>query len=175
MLFEEPRVQELLRRVVFQVSREPGRVEDLMQEANIHLWMLEEHRPEQTLSWYVQSCRFHLLNLLACGRSVDSHKRRPWVVSISENGRVSPLVQKWESESASFPESTEREIVLLLEPWLTRTEKRILDGLSNGLGAREMARQLGISHQAVSKHRHKITLVALRLGLCPMHERPCSL
>ena len=170
MLFEEPDVQELLRRVVFQLNREPAGMEDLMQEANIHLWLLEERRPQQTLSWYMQSCRFHLLNLLACGRSVDSHKRRQRLISISKNGCAPALVEKWERENAVLPETSDRDMVMILGRWLTPTEKRTLAGLSNGLCAREIARQLGISPQAVGKQRRKIAALAMRLGISPLAE-----
>src|SRR5947208_2178860 len=50
--------------------------DDLMQEALVHLWLMETRRPGQTPSWYLQSCKFHLQHYLAAGRSIDSAKRR---------------------------------------------------------------------------------------------------
>src|ERR1051325_11574088 len=50
--------------------------QDLLQEALRHLWLIETRRSGQTTSWYLQSCKFHLLHYLSSGRSVDSAKRR---------------------------------------------------------------------------------------------------
>lgn len=161
MLYEEPEARELLRRVVFQVCREPAWQDDLMQEANIHLWWLEVRRPGQTLSWYIQGCRFHLLNHLAGGRSVDSPKRRARLVSIFANGEGRQALADWEEEHAVPPERSGRDIIEHIQARLTSAEKAVLRCLADGRGVQETARLMGISHQAVSKHR---SAIARQLG-----------
>src|SRR5215831_2480059 len=76
MLVDELRTKELIGRLVQRMTSSPALWDDLRQEALIHLWLTEAHRPGQTRSWYLQSCKFHLLHYLASGRSVDSIKRR---------------------------------------------------------------------------------------------------
>ncbi len=72
----KPTAVENLGRVVNGMTSDPFMREDLMQEALSHWWNMECERPGQTLSWYLQSCSFHLRHFLARGRSVDSSKRR---------------------------------------------------------------------------------------------------
>src|ERR1051325_9418111 len=76
MHVDQPRTKELLGRLVQNITSNLALWDDLLQEALIHLWMIEIRRPGQTRSWYLQSCKFHLLHYLACGRSIDSIKRR---------------------------------------------------------------------------------------------------
>src|SRR5947208_12715438 len=75
MLVDEPSTREVLRRLIQKLASSPALWDDLLQEALIHLWMIEARRPGQTKSWYLQSCKYHLLHYLASGRSVDSAKR----------------------------------------------------------------------------------------------------
>src|SRR5512137_492946 len=75
MLVEEQATKDSLSRIVRQMVSNAALQEDLLQEALIHLWLMESHRPGQTRSWYLHSCRFHLQHYLASGRSVDSRKR----------------------------------------------------------------------------------------------------
>src|SRR5207249_7485062 len=75
MLIDDARTRELLSRIVFRLSADSAVRDDLMQEALVHLWLLEERRPDQRQSWYLQSCKFHLQNYISAGRSVDSPKR----------------------------------------------------------------------------------------------------
>src|SRR5438093_4533372 len=80
MLCDDAKMRVRLRGIVNRIARDGTAREDLLQTALIHLWLIEERRPGQTPSWYLQSCKYHLRNCLSVGRSIDSHKRR--------NGRV---------------------------------------------------------------------------------------
>jgi len=75
-LINDGGLESTLKRIVNSLAAEPSLREDLMQEARINLWRLESERTGQTLSWYLQNCRFRLQHYLRCGRSVDSGKRR---------------------------------------------------------------------------------------------------
>ena len=79
------RVQSVaLRLIVERLTRNAALNGDLMQEALIHLWRLEEQRPGQSQHWYLRGCRFHLaaghhhpLNrLLACAAGRGDPVRR---------------------------------------------------------------------------------------------------
>src|SRR5712675_3603182 len=76
MLIDQNETREVLRQIVCKLSDDRASHEDLLQEAFIHLWLQETHRPGQTQSWYLQSCRFYLQNHLRTGRSVDSPKHQ---------------------------------------------------------------------------------------------------
>ena len=140
--------------------------EDLLQEALIHLWLTESRRPNQTKSWYLQSCKYHLLHYLASGRSIDSGKRR---ASQIING------QDWDDRDG-FPEEIDsgnsvltwvsaRDIISLLSPQLLPHERAVLNCFADGLGPREIGRKLKMSHTMVIKHRRKIASLFSRLDL----------
>src|SRR5438093_6366227 len=75
MHLDEPSMKDSLLRMIGRITPNFALRQDLLQEALIHLWLMETRRPGQTKSWYLQSCKFHLRHYLASGRSVDSAKR----------------------------------------------------------------------------------------------------
>ena len=75
MSIDDLKTVERLSKIVIRMTSNPALREDLMQEALIHLWQIQEQRPGQAESWYLQNCRYHLQHYLASGRSVDSPKR----------------------------------------------------------------------------------------------------
>src|SRR5437899_1659078 len=72
---ESVSLREALAGMIRSMTPNPALREDLLQEAMVHLWLTETRRPDQTRSWYLQSCRFHLQHYLNSGRSIDSGKR----------------------------------------------------------------------------------------------------
>src|SRR5438874_13527896 len=74
-LVNDFKVVTVLRRITENLASDLTEREDLLQEALLHLWVTELRQPGQSVSWYLQSCRFHLQHYLARGRSVDSKKR----------------------------------------------------------------------------------------------------
>src|SRR5919198_1228733 len=74
MLIDEPVVRKVLFQIVFRMEADPHSRQDLMQEALLHLWIAEQQNPGQELSWYLQSCKFHLAHYRLSGRSLDSPK-----------------------------------------------------------------------------------------------------
>ena len=119
MFVDELPTRDALVRMVRRMTANLALREDLLQEALIHLWLTESRRPNQTKSWYLQSCKYHLLHYLASGRSIDSGKRR---ASQIVNG------QDWDDRDG-FPEEIDsgnsvltwvsaRDIISLLSPQL---------------------------------------------------------
>jgi len=82
MTVEEHQTLNQLGRIVGQIQSHSTLDEDLMQEALIHLWQIQEQHAAQTKSWYLQNCRIHLQHHLMSGRSVDSLKRRNFQVHV---------------------------------------------------------------------------------------------
>jgi DNA-binding CsgD family transcriptional regulator len=167
MLCDDPIACETLRRVVCGLCPGGPFDEDLMQEGLIRLWTLEEQQPGQSLSWYLQGCRFHLLNQLAAGRSLDARKRERGRLSFCSRADQSWFFDRWEVENAVMPEINAVDIFSILLPRLTAREREVFHYLASGHGTREIARILGVSHQAVTKRRQNIAKVAGELGFLP--------
>src|SRR5712671_7235596 len=69
-------VDKTLLRIVVRLERNPSLHEDLFQEAAVHFWLQLQNKPGQRLSWYLQSCQFHIKNYVSSGRSLDSLRHR---------------------------------------------------------------------------------------------------
>ena len=134
----------------------------------IHLWQQELRCPEQSESWYIQSCLFHLRNYVQRGRSLDSPRRR------RARGSITTFPQRADStevetgrDESPLPTVCANEILELLLPKLKMREREILRCLAEGLEVGDIARKLRVTRQAVSKQRRKIALIATRLGIMP--------
>ncbi len=142
---------------------------DLLQEMFIHLVRVEVEMPGHTPSWYIKNCEFHARNYLKHGRSVDSLKRSQNLVSLGQtsedaDGYVYYVVDAVDPLDP-FGEVTTNDIVERVEPHLNDTQRRVLRLLLNGLGVREIAREMGVSHPAIIKHRRKIArLISMLLN-----------
>jgi DNA-directed RNA polymerase specialized sigma24 family protein len=169
LIIDDPKARQSVRTIVSRFTSDPALREDLAQEALIHLWLLQERRPKQTRSWYLQSCKYHIRNCIALGRSVDSLKRRAGRVPLPGNDcDPACTLERTESDGPVVGLVSARDIVALLSKRLSPLELQILTGLTEGLGAREIAARLGISHPTVIKHRRKIAALAIRLGIVPL-------
>src|SRR5882724_5200261 len=128
MFVDELSTRESLVRMVRRMTANLALREDLLQEALIHLWLTEARRPGQTKSWYLQSCKYHLLHYLASGRSVDSGKRR--------GGQLHQPVNDFDIGDGFHEESdsgnsvlawvSARDIISLLSPQLLPHEREVL-------------------------------------------------
>ena len=161
MIFEQRNTRGVLRGVVRRLTTERVLEEDLIQEAIIHLWLREKECPGQTPSWYIQSCRLHLQNLLRKGRSVDGGKRR------HTNG--SPVEMEVQEDLETSVDDTllslvcARDLVAELGKWLTPAEKQILSLAHDGLSLREIGQRLNLSHTSILRHRRHIAALTRRL------------
>jgi DNA-directed RNA polymerase specialized sigma24 family protein len=171
MMINQNETREVLQKIIFKLTRDRALHDDLTQEALVHLWLREKQRPGQTQSWYLQSCRLFLQNFMRNGRSVDS-KRRHNKVCTDLDDYPEP---KTDGESVSCGSVvalvSAREILVLLARWLTPLERLILACLADGLGAREIASRLNISHTSVIRYRRRIAALALRLGVEPLPRK----
>jgi DNA-directed RNA polymerase specialized sigma24 family protein len=169
MLIDDVRMRDLLSRIACRLTGDAALRQDLMQEALVHLWLLEARKPRQSRSWYLQSCKFHLQNYLVAGRSVDSLKRKRAQFCVSGDG--AELDEKYpasDHDGAAFAVISARDILDLLCGRLTPFEQAVLYRLAEGRGAREIACDLKVSHPTIIKHRRKIAALAIRLGIAPL-------
>jgi DNA-binding NarL/FixJ family response regulator len=142
---------------------------DLMQEMFLHLAHVETVEAGQTLSWYLKGCEFHARNYLKRGRSVDSFKRAHNGVALDEtpsdedrhsgNGTQAQPSGPVQIQGEIITQDVVNQIV----PRLTDMQQRVLFLLLKGYGVREAAREIGITHPAVIKHRKKIARIAREL------------
>ena len=172
MFIDEESIRESLLRMVRRITPNVTLRDDLLQEALIHLWLTEARRPAQTKSWYLQSCKFHLLHYLASGRSIDSAKRRCSQMQMSEeNESREDFLEQADSGNSVFGWVSARDIISLLSPQLLPQEKAVLDCFADGLGPREIGQRLKMSHTMVIKHRRKIASLFARLDMSPLLRR----
>jgi RNA polymerase sigma factor (sigma-70 family) len=162
MFVDEISTRESLGRVVRKMTANRALREDLLQEGLVHLWITEIGRPGQTKSWYLQSCKYHLLHYLAAGRSVDSGKRRNAQTRFEENSE-DDFIEEIDSGESVFGLVSARDIVALLLPLLNGQERLVLECFADGLRLREIGRRLSMSHTMVIRHRQKIATLLTRL------------
>src|ERR1041385_3446046 len=168
MLCDERQMREALSRMVARVTSDASLREDLFQEALIHLWLQESRTPGQTRSWYLQSCKFRVRHFLAAGRSVDALKRRRGDVTAEfSESEVNGHESVFESDNSLLGQVSAHEIISLVSRRLRPRARAVLGCLADGLGARDIARELKISHPAVIKHRRAIASLVLSLGIVP--------
>ncbi len=160
MITDDKRVLTVIRRIVFKVSSNPAMTDDLMQEALVHLWKLEQSKPRQTTSWYLQSCRFHLLNHLSRGRCVDSVARNNRKLRVTE---TPPELE--ESDHSVVSQVSAQDLYQVFSKRLSELDREILYRFCQGCTPAEVASELNLAHQTVLKHRRKIAQLALKLGI----------
>ena len=145
-----------------------------MQEALVHLWLIQQQLPGQTESWYLQNCRYHLQHYLAAGRSVDSLKRSGGRVHPSGNGEdhdsLLDIFDNEETCEAVLADVSARDIIAAMSKWLPEIERTMLRYLADGLGTCDIAKRLDISHPMVIKHRRKIAALATKLAIASLSE-----
>src|ERR1051325_11107417 len=66
-LFGSPELEAMLARIARSVHADLHTRQDLEQEVRLHFWRKQIERQGQTLSWYLQSCRFRLQACLRRG------------------------------------------------------------------------------------------------------------
>ena len=169
MFLDEPSIKELLLRMVGKMTANFALRDDLLQEAFIHLWRMETRRPGQTKSWYLQSCKFHLSHYLASGCSVDSIKRSRGHSRYDEDSEEpAGFPEMVESDNSVMSQVIARDWISVLSPNLRPGELAVLHSLADGLGAREIARRLKMSHTMVLRCRGKIKSLLVRVERPPI-------
>jgi RNA polymerase sigma factor (sigma-70 family) len=163
MLVLEPTIQNRLVGIVNGLTGDRSLREDLMQEAMVHIWKAECERPNQSLSWYLQGCSFHLRHYLASGRSIDSCKRRTMRIDLPQEDESSNWVAWPQIDNSVTVQVEAHEIINLLPRFLTGRERAVLQCLLDGLQPQEIALRLHVSHPTVAKDRRRIAGLAGRL------------
>ena len=171
MLFEDGIARSSLDGIIGGLTPDLSLRADLQQEAMVHLWRLEQQIPGQTVSWYLKSCQFHVQHVLASGKSVDAHKRRSSQMQAADwPGEQPPSESPCQSGEAVLDEVSAREMTSLLMGRLGPRQREILRKFAEGYTTIEISLQLGLSHQAISKHRRSIATMAKKLGIRPPVE-----
>src|SRR5882724_4894353 len=164
-IVQRTRVRARLKQITHSVTSDSNLCEDLLQEAVIFLWQQLQRHPGQTWSWYLQGCRFHLRNELRRGSSIHSLKHRHLLDRPdAENQDVA-----WETSDPSteilLSSISADDIMAELSQHLDPTTRALLPYLAQGLGMREIAHLLGVSHPTIIRRCRKIASVALGIGI----------
>ena len=172
MMFSEECFRQRLCRIIDALSWSDDSKEDLQQEVLMHLRDLEQNRPRQSASWYLQACKFRAQHLLSVGRSIDSPKRANRRVPLPEDPDLADEILNplQDRNGLFFSAVSANDIQELLRSRLTRSERRILTLLVQGHSLREIGAKLGISHPTVLMCRRKIAHHARQLGLRPISD-----
>ncbi len=172
-LIDKPTVRNALRLLVIRMEENFHTREDLLQEALVHFWSRERQYPSQPIGWYLQDVRFYLHHLITSGHSVDSAKRRRAQAAFGDNcDGWEEWVDTLESDQDIMSEVNAHDIFTLVVDRLNPIDQSILGGMNQGLGARDIAKMLHVSHVFVVRHRRGIARVAIKLGINPV---PASL
>lgn len=138
---------------------------DLMQEMFLHLVRIQTAAPGQTASWYLRNCELHARNYLlkhGCGIvSSGPAEEAPHDDKRCANGALAPCPSIGPIEIQGEPITND--IANLILPLLSGRQRQVLFLLMKGCGVRQTARELGVTHPAVIKHRKKIARVAHEL------------
>jgi DNA-directed RNA polymerase specialized sigma24 family protein len=151
LLVIQPELRDRLMGLVRRLCHDPNLHEDVLQETLLCYWRTELARPGQTASWYEQRCRFWIQDYFKKGRSVDSPKHSSSCCSMHELGEPEMV-----AHADVLQEVCERDLFDVLLGRLDPPRQEVLRLLRKGLGLREMARDLGLSHVAVLGHRREI-------------------
>ncbi len=168
MLAEETAIRRDIRAFVFNATPIQHIREDLVEEVAVHLWKIENEKPGQTKSWYVESCRLKVQDTVKRGRSLDSPKPqalRTGPDTASADWDAADGNGRPNSRDDTFGEVSARDIFFQLVLQLPAVDQAILYMLIEGRGVREIGRLLSLSHAAVIAHRRQIAHVAERLGI----------
>ena len=166
MLYEDVQIQSVLWRMTARLTSDHHLRQDLMQDGLVHLWKIELHHPGNTTSWYLQSCEFHLRNVLRHGRSLDSPRRKGhFGISLSILSSILEDLIQFRYEECIVSEVHQAEIIRELSSQLSALDLAILKRLINGESTREIGRRLGRSAMAISKSRKRIRETVEQTGL----------
>jgi DNA-directed RNA polymerase specialized sigma24 family protein len=172
---EERAIREALVRVIQTTTSNVALQDDLLQEALVHMWLIQTRRPGQTRSWYLQSCKFHLQHYLASGRSVDSAKRRAGqMLGAAHSEEEAKFADEGDPEDSVLDWVSARDLVALLSRHLHASERAVLLCLADGLGPRDIGQRLKISHTMVIKHRRRIAALLTRLDHSAVPHSPMA-
>ena len=167
----ENRIVKQLQGIASRLTGDPDQQMDLMQEMFVHLIRVQTAEPGQALSWYLKSCEFHARNYLKPGHGVDAPRRAGNGLpgdEVTAGGGMGPGNGTRLSAEPVGPIEIQGELITgdvlnLILPLLSDMRQRVLFLLMKGCGVREAARELGITHPAVIKHRKKIARIAREL------------
>ena len=117
--------------------------------------------------FFEQICGHH--HFRASGRSLDSPKRRGAQAAFADDGDGrDDWLDSLDFDEGIMSEVNAHEIIDLLWNRLELPERKIFARLVEGMGTRQIGRTLHVSHQSVIRHRLKIAMTALTLGIAPV-------
>ena len=166
MLSQDKGIIQLLRQICARFSADPDLQQDLLQECLIHLWRMERAKPNQTRSWYLQSCRFQIQHWLASGRSLDNPRRSNSERRISiHDDAEHPALEDYNTNGELFEAVCFQDAVSTLAGRVGRRQRKVLNGLAEGQTLSEIASQTKLSYPTVLKYRRIIADLSTKLGI----------
>lgn len=153
-----------LRKIAGDVTGNKADQDDLLQEGQLYLWKNREKLKNKTISYVLRGCYFRFIDYLKQGSSIDSKSRENVTVIslyyISDEGQA-PLVSSIPSgaedvKDVLIAKDLEEQIRNHLNAKLKETYDLLLKGHTLG----EIAKRLGLTHEAVRLRVKKIRIIA---------------
>ncbi len=153
-----------LRKIAGNVTENKADQDDLLQEGRIYLWKNREKLKDKTISYVLTGCYFRFIDYLKQGSRIDG-KLRENVTVISlyyvTHEEKTPVVASVPSEiddpkNVLIAKDLEEQIRKHLNTKLKETYDLLLKGYTLG----EIAKRLGLTHEAVRIRAKKIQRIA---------------
>ena len=144
-----------LQEIAARLTTDIGHQKELMQEMFVELVRIQTSEPGQPLDWYLKRCEHHAQRRMGLNSQAPSADDRRQGL-----GKVVPVSA---DQVVIQGELITRSTIDLILPHLSDMQQRVLFLLMKGCGVREAARELGVTHPAVIKHRKKIARIAREL------------
>jgi len=181
MFAENPQVHAELVAIVRRITTDARVEDDLLQQALWHLVRKQWLEPGHTLSWYLKNCKFHLLDYLGQGRSIDALNHRSGRYTYIPSEEYEDPSEKSEDHTEDSEEGTvpvapgadvvslvsAKDILNLLLPRLKPLDQRVLQLLDDGYSRRQIALEIGISQSKAVRACKRIAELATHFHISP--------
>lgn|ERR1043166_9033196 len=140
---------------------------DMFQEAIYHVILEEPKHADETESWWLDSCKWHVFDeLIRKGRSVDALKRRNLAFALDEVADLDNFTpEAVTSADYVYSAVSAADILRQLTLRLDSLEANVLMALAEGHGVGETAARFGISRRTIVNYRKVFTAAAYQIGL----------
>jgi DNA-directed RNA polymerase specialized sigma24 family protein len=162
-MFQRQDIQVKLKAIAHKLAKERYEAADLYQEMIIHLWQIQQEKPDNTESWYLKSCAYFARDLMRKGKSIDS-KQRDNVLLISLDNHSKEDAPRVEIRNTCDFRSDiiAKDLYAYIARSISKFQSDILQKLMQGYTVTEIARLFHKSHQYISKEKKTIAAIATR-------------
>src|SRR5205823_3749600 len=131
--FEDAKFLKSIQSLVRSLSISQEDYEDLMQEARIYLWQIQEIKPDKTSAWYRKGCLFFLKHHLRRKRASDALEHCARDTPLRNADGILREGDESECDDSLMSIILAHEIIALLSARLGNRERLIFEEMNNGV------------------------------------------